>query len=166
MVSISSPTAMAYLHSATVNLTWTATDVPSGVASVVAKLDGTVTTATSIELHTLALGSHEYTVTATDFYGNETTASVTFTIKATVDSLSASVRHFYDTGQITSASVRDSLLSKLAAIKASIAAGKDKVATSQINAFISLVRAQTGKSIKPAAAAVLIADARYLIAHL
>jgi hypothetical protein len=166
VVSISSPTTMAYLHSATVNLTWTATDVPSGIASVVAKLDGTATTATSVELHTLALGSHEYTVTATDFYGNQTTASATFTIKATVDSLSASVRHFYDTGQITSASVRDSLLSKLAAIKASIAAGKTSVARSQINAFISLVRAQTGKSIKPAAAAVLIADARYLIAHL
>ena len=166
VVAISSPTATTYLHSATVNLTYTATDVVSGIASVVAKLDGTVTTATSVELHTLALASHVFSVTATDHDGNSTTASVTFSIEATVDSLSASVRHFYDTGQITSASVRDSLLSKLAAIKASIAAGKDKVATNQINAFISLVKAQTGKSITPSAAAVLIADAKYLIAHL
>ena len=87
VVTITSPTATAYVHSATVPLTYTATDVPSGVKSVVAKLDGVATTATSVDLKTLALGSHTYSVKATDYYGNTTTASVTFTIKATVASL-------------------------------------------------------------------------------
>jgi 2',3'-cyclic-nucleotide 2'-phosphodiesterase/3'-nucleotidase/5'-nucleotidase len=166
VVTITSPTATAYVHSATVPLTYTATDVPSGVASVVAKLDGVATTATSVDLKTLALGSHTYSVQATDFYGNTTTASVTFSIKATVASLITTVNQLYASGDITKASIRDSLLGQLNAAQASISAGKTKTAANQLNAFINLVKAQSGKSISPWAATLLINDAKYVIAHL
>jgi predicted phage tail protein len=164
-VTITSPEAKVYAHSAVVPLTYTATDATSTVASVVAKLDGTVTTATSLDLQTLALGNHTVTVTAIDAYGNHATASVTFTVKATVSSLMDTVRRLYAEGAISKARVRDSLLEQLAAASASLAAGKGKVADEQLSAFINLVRAQDGKSITPAAAALLIADARYVIAN-
>jgi hypothetical protein len=165
VVTITSPTAATYLHPALVPLAYSASDADSAVASVVATIDGTPTTATTLDLHTLALGSHTFSVTATDAYGNHATASVTFSVKATVSSLMTSVSRLYAEGAITKASVRDSLLEQLAAAKASLAAGREKAADRQLSSFISLVRAQTGKSITPAAAALLIADARYVIAH-
>ncbi len=166
VVTITSPEAKTYVHSATVPLTYTATDADSGVASVVAKLDGTPTTATSVDLKTLALGSHTFSVTATDFYGNAKTESVTFAINATVASLITTVNQLYASGDISKASIRDSLLDKLKSAQKSIDAGKKGTAKNQLNAFISLVQAQRGKSISPWAATLLINDARYVIAHL
>ncbi len=166
VVTITSPTATSYLHSAVVPLTYAATDVTSGVASIVAGIDGTPTTATSVSLLTLALGSHTFTVTATDFYGNHGTASVTFTITSTVGDLATSVGQLYDGGQIAKAGIRDSLLAKLDAAMKSAASGKTKVAINQLNALISELMAQSGKGITPAAATTLIADAKYVIAHL
>ena len=80
--------------------------------TVVAKLDGTATTATSVDLKTLTLGSHSFSVTATDFYGNVKTASVTFTIDATVASLNR-CQPVLRSGDITKAASEDSLLAKL-----------------------------------------------------
>ena len=40
------------------------------------------------------------------------------------------------------------------------------MAVSILKAFISEVKAQTGKSITPEAAAILIADAKWVIAHI
>jgi hypothetical protein len=44
-------------------------------------------------------------------------------------------------------------------------AGNVKAATNALNAFINQVNAQTSKKITKDAAALLIADARYVIAH-
>ncbi len=166
VVDITSPEAKAYLHAKVVPISYTATDATSGVASVVVKLDGTPTMSTSIDLHTLALGAHTLAVTATDDYGNATTAQVSFTVKTSIYGLKLSVKRLYAEGAITRMSVRDSLLDKLSAAKASMAAGKKKAAVNQLNAFINLVRAQSGKSITPAAATLLITDAKYVINHL
>ena len=92
--------------------------------------------------------------------------SVTFTIDATVASLITTVNQLYASGDITKASVRDSLLNQLTAAQKSIDAGKKGTAKNQLNAFISLVQAQSGKSISPWAATLLIDDAKYVIAHL
>jgi hypothetical protein len=166
VVTITSPTEMAYVHSEIVPLTFTATDSPSGVASVVATIDGIPTSSASVDLHTLSLGSHTFAVTATDHYGNATTASVTFSIEATITSLMASVSRLYDEGDISKMSVRNSLLDKLDAAAESMARGQTTAATNQLNAFISQVKAQSGKSITPWAAMLLINDAKHVIAHL
>jgi 2',3'-cyclic-nucleotide 2'-phosphodiesterase (5'-nucleotidase family) len=166
VVAITSPEAKSYLHPQVVPLTWTATDAGSPLTSVVVKLDGTVTTAHQVDLHSLALGSHTVTLTATDLFGNVATTSVAFNVKATVASLVTSVGRLYADHAITSAGVRDSLLDKLAAAKASAAAGKTATAAKQLQSFIALVKAQTGKSISGAAATLLITDAQYAIAHL
>jgi len=166
VVDVTSPAATTYLHSAIVPITYTATDEPSGIASVVVNLDGTVSTRTSIDLQTIALGSHTLTVKATDRYGNTTTRSVTFQVAATIGSLKASVQRFCADGGITSATVCASLLGKLDVAKASLDAGKKKAAINQLTAFTSLVRAQTGKAISPAAGALLAGDAKAIIANI
>ncbi len=166
VVTITSPAATTYLHPAVVPLTYGATDATSGVKTIEAKLDAKVTTATTVDLMTLGLGSHTFSVRATDYYGNEGTASVTFSVNATVVSLITAVNQLYDQGAISKATVRDGLLDKLNAAKAALAAGKQSTATSQLKAFIGLVKAQSGKSITPATATLLINDATWVIAHM
>jgi 2',3'-cyclic-nucleotide 2'-phosphodiesterase (5'-nucleotidase family) len=177
VVTINAPTAVAYTHPSFLTLDFSAVDgtdgttpsvaAPSGVKSITAKLDATaVTNGQVIDLHTLALGNHTVTVVATDFYGNATTQSVTFSVTATVASLKASVNRFYAEGKITKATVRDSLLAQLTAAQKSIDAGKKGTAINQLNAFINQVKAQSGKAITKPAADLLIADAKYVIGTL
>ncbi len=177
VVTINAPTATTYMHPGLLTLDFSAVDgsdgttpsfaAPSGVKTLAGTLDAAaVSNGQVIDLHTLALGDHTLTVTATDFYGNTAAKSVTFSVTATVASLKASVNRFYAEGKITKALVRDSLLGQLTVAEKSIAAGNKKAATNQLNAFISLVKAQSGKSISPSAATLLINDAKYVIAHL
>ena len=119
-----------------------------------------------IDLLTLSAGDHTLTVYAVDKATNASTASVTFTVEVSVDSLKALVNRFYAEGKITKATIRDSLLEQLTAAQRSIDAGSKKKAINQLNAFINLVQAQTGKAIKPPAPAMLIADAQYVISKL
>ena len=170
-----SPTATAYLHPSLLTLDFSAVDGATArrrrcaVGREVDRrdLDGTaVTNGQVIDLLHFALGNHTLTVTATDFYGNASTQSVTFSVTATVASLRRSVNRFYAEGKINKATVRDSLLAQLTAVDASITAGNKKQAINQLNAFISLVKAQSGKAITKPAADLLIADARYVIGTL
>ncbi len=165
-ITITSPTATTYPHSAVIPLTYSATDAESAIASVVADLDGTPTSAATLDLLTLALGTHTFTVTATDVFGNSAMESVAFMITTTAGDLASSVSALYDAGSITKTGVRDSLLAKLTSAVKSMDKGNDKAAMQQLNAFINEVTAQTGKAITADAAAILIADAEYLIAQL
>jgi 2',3'-cyclic-nucleotide 2'-phosphodiesterase (5'-nucleotidase family) len=177
VVTINVPTATTYTHPSFLTLDFSAVDgtdgttpsfaAPSGVKTLAGKLDAAaVTNGQVIDLYTLALGNHTLTVTATDFYGNASVKSVTFSVTATVASLKASVNRFYAEGKITKASIRDSLLSQLTSAEKSIAAGNKKAASNQLNAFINQVKAQSGKAITTSAANLLITDAKYVIAHL
>jgi 2',3'-cyclic-nucleotide 2'-phosphodiesterase/3'-nucleotidase len=168
VITITSPEAMAYPHASFLTLDFGA--VAAGTASLAgvwAHLDEMpVTDGQIIDLSTLALGDHAVTVYAVDSAGNGSTKSVTFSVEATVSSLVASVNRFYAEGKITKANVRDSLLDKLYAAQESIAAGNEKAAINQLNSFINLVKAQSGKAITNAAADFLIADAMHVIATL
>jgi 2',3'-cyclic-nucleotide 2'-phosphodiesterase/3'-nucleotidase len=167
VITIVSPEAKAYLHPAMLTLDFAATDDISGVRSIAADLDGVpVTDGQVIDLLTLALGNHSLTVHATDMAWNESTASVTFSVKATIASLKTTVNRFYAEGQIKNAGLRDSLISKLNTAQTYLNAGNKKAAKNALNAFISAVRAQSGKGITTGAATILITDARYVIAHL
>jgi hypothetical protein len=57
------------------------------------------------------------------------------------------------------------LLDKLNTAQMYLDAGNVKAATNALNAFINQVSAQTSKKITKDAAVLLIADARYVIAH-
>jgi 2',3'-cyclic-nucleotide 2'-phosphodiesterase (5'-nucleotidase family) len=176
VVTINAPASTNYLHPDFLTLNFSAVDgiggtTPStapvsGVKTLVATLDGkAVTNGQKIDLHTLALGSHSLTVTATDYYGNATTQTVTFQVIATVQSLKTSVNRLYAEGKIKDASVRQGLLDKLNEAQTYLNKGNPKAAINSLNAFLNLVKAQNGKKITKDAAALLTTDAQYVIAH-
>ncbi len=168
VITITSPEeAKAYLHTASLTVDFAVTDTPAGVASFSADLDGTaVVSGRGVDLLTLSLGSHTLTVHAADKAGNTSTKAVAFTVKATVGSRKTLVNRFFTEGKITKATISDSFLAHLTSAEASIAAGKNKTAINQLNAFINAVKAQQGKAITSAAATLLIADANWVVSHL
>ena len=77
----------------------------------------------------------------------------------------ADVKSLYASRAIRNSRVRNDLLSKLDAARKSFDKGRITPAINQLNAFIASVKAERGKQISPAAAAALVADASWLIAH-
>lgn len=167
VVTVTSPTAGSYAQPGTLTLDFAATDEGSGVMTLTATLDGApVADGDAFDLYGLAAGAHSLVVSAVDWYGNSDVETVAFTVTVTATDLDDVVRYLYDEGLITKAGVRDALLAKLAQAESALAAGKTKVAEKTLEAFIGQVNAQTGKSIDAAAAALLIADAKAVIASL
>jgi len=109
-------------------------------------------------------GDHRFTVDAADNVGDASTASVAFSIIVTAQSIKDDVRRFLAAGKITQDDGR-SLLSKLDSAAKARAKGNCPNAATIYTSFISEVLAQSGKKIDPAVAAILVADAQYLIAH-
>ncbi|MBA0089105.1 MAG: hypothetical protein HRJ53_29295, partial [Acidobacteria bacterium Pan2503] len=172
-ISITSPAATQYFHSATVTLNYSVTDGGSGVGTVSPTLDGSTTVGgsglsngTVINLLTeLSLGTHTFTINAADNVGNRSSSSVTFMIVATAASIIADVNEFHSTGAISSADAYSGLITKLNQALPYWNTGKCGTADNIYSAFINQVMAQIGKGITAAAAATLISDAQYLIAH-
>jgi FIMAH domain len=90
---------------------------------------------------------------------------VAFSVIVTPAVLADELAHFRANGQISKQGTFSSLQTKLASAAAARAAGNCTLAANTYQAFINEVEAQTGKSIDPAAAAILIADALYLATH-
>jgi len=164
VITILSPEAKTYPHSNYLTIDFSVSDAISGVKSVVATIDGApVSDGQVVDLLTLALGSHTFTVTAEDWYGYAATQSVTFQLTATIDTLMATITRFYEYGYISKADVYWGLMDKL------VAAQKAPLPKTKINilgAFINLVEAQKGKAITMQAAELLITDAKWVIASL
>jgi hypothetical protein len=177
VITINAPTAQAYLHPIVLTLDFAAVDPvtgttppfapPSGVKVINATLDGApVASGQKFDLYTMPLGSsHTLTVTAADYYGNTSTQSVTFNVTTTVQGLMISVNRFFQEGGIDNAGIRNSLLSQLSTAQAYLNQGKTKQAINALNAFMNLVQAQSGKHISKTAANLLLADAKWVIAH-
>jgi fibronectin type 3 domain-containing protein len=130
---------------------FTATDSVSGidVTKTVAILDGKpVQTGKVIALYALELGTHEFTVTASDLAGNTTSRTVRFQTAASLDSLKVLVKRFKSRGWIDNKGIETSLLTKLNA--------------GNVKSFIQEVEAQAGKHVSNEAATVLLRDARTL----
>lgn len=164
-----------YTHDQTLTLNYTVSDGSgSGVKSFTALMDGSPALAGHgllsgqvIQLLTeMSLGSHTFTVNATDNLGNSSSTSVTFTIIATAPSIENDVTQLFASGDIKNKGIENSLLHKLAAAEDAAARGNCKAAANIYNEFINEVTAQSGNGISATAAAILIADAQYIIAHL
>ncbi len=165
-ITVGSPAATEYLHTATLQVSYGATDSLSGLASLFATLDGVaVTNGQTIQLLTLPLGVHIFSVSASDRAGNTSALNLGFTVVATIDTLIGAVDTFIAAGQIDASAGR-SLLSKLEDAKQALSRGNLTGARSKLTDFRNQVSAQTGQSISPAAAQLLIADADYVIGTL
>ncbi len=118
----------------TITLAATCADIAGNVGNatttvMVDKTDPTVSAAAS----SLSLGSHSLTATATDVAGNTTTTTTSFTV--TVDGTSLCV--------------------KIAQIVKAQAKGQTKVAANVLGALDNELRAQTGKALTAAEAALI-----------
>jgi hypothetical protein len=170
-ITITQPAATTYTHSSTLTLNYTVTDGGSGVASVTPTMNGSATvggiglpSGRAISLLTnLPLGANIFAIKAADQVANLSTTSVTFTIIVTAQSMIDDITQLQTGGAISMNT--NSLLAKLNNALADRASGMCGPAGNLYGAFIDEVMAQTGKGITPAAAAILIADAQYLIAH-
>jgi len=80
-------------------------------------------------------------------------------------SIKGDVTQFLQSGAIKNAGLAGSMLSKLSAAAAARGAGKCSTAANIYQAFINELNAQSGKGVDTTAAAVLITDAEFLIAH-
>ena len=173
-IVITQPAAAQYPHSAVLTLNYSVTDTGgSGLDSFTTRLDGAPTLAghglasgQAIDLLTeLALGMHTFAINAVDKAANPSGASVTFEIIVTADSIKMDVAHFLANGKIRSSGLANSLLATLNSAAAARARGECNTAANDYQAFINEVAAQTGRGIDPVAALIMIADAKYLIAH-
>jgi hypothetical protein len=113
----------------------------------------------------LSLGTHTFSIEAVDNVNNASTNSVTFSIIVTPSSIKDDVRFFRASGAIKKAGEANSLLAKLDAAAVRRANGNCAAAAKRYQAFINELQAQSGKGVDATAAAIMIADAQYLIAH-
>lgn len=174
-ITITAPAGTNYTHSSTITLAYGATDgAGSGVASTTATIDGsptllngqTLVNGLPVDLLTqLSLGFHTFTVNSTDQVGNESSSFVIFNVIVTATSIEDDVQQFFASGAIANKKLFNWLLSTLAAAAKARAAGNCHTAANDYNAFISKVQVSTPKYVTPTASAILIADAKYLIAH-
>ena len=81
------------------------------------------------------------------------------TIQSTIDDLNA----FYADGQIDNWGIYNSFYKILLQTQKMLERGQTPLAIKSLNAFIKKVDAQSGKHITPEAAAILIADARWVL---
>ncbi len=174
VITIVQPTAAEYPHSAVLTLDYSATDgAGSGVASLTAKMDGSPTLAghglddgQAINLlFELTLGDHTFAVDSKDRVDNGSLQSVTFSIVVTAESIKQDVAIFLSAGLIKDPGLPGALLAKLDGAADARAKGNCTTAANLYQAFINLLQAQSGTGIDATAAAIMIADAQYLIAH-
>jgi hypothetical protein len=173
-IVISQPTATPYTHSSTLTLNYTVTDGGSGVATVTPTMNGSatvggspITNGLAINLLTaLPLGPNTFAIKAADNVANKSSRSVTFTIIVTPQSIIQDVNQFLASGAISRRDGQVGLLDYW--LNGALAArnrGQCRSSDTYYAVFIAQVRAETGRGITPAAAAILIADAQYLEAH-
>jgi len=178
VTTILQPQAKSYVHSATLTLNYSSSDgIGSGVASSTPTIDGHSTLPGNVivqngqPIHLLTelpLGTHTFSANATDNVGNVANAAVTsvsFTIIVTPDSIKDDVRQFLQTGAVKRPWFASLLLGTLNAAARQQQNGHCAAARALYNAFIHELEAQSGRGVDAAAAAIMIGDAQYLIAH-
>lgn len=166
VISITSRLAQPYLHTAILNIGWTATDQGSGLASSTATLDGSIiTNGQTVDLFLLSLGAHTLVVSAADKAGNTASASLTFTVVADINSLITLEQRACSLSWIDGAGVCNSFEAKLRAAKASLDHGQFNTARNQLKAFIAELDAQKDKKVTQGYD-VLKDDTSYVISNL
>jgi len=166
-ISIASPLAQDYVHTANLALDWTVTENVSGIAVQSAAFDGApVVSGQVVDLFFLSLGPHTLAVNAADEAGNSASASVTFNVVADIYSLIAARQRVQELGWIVKQGTLKSLDAKLNAAKAAIERGQFNSARNQLKAFLNELNAQKGKAVSQQAYDLLRADALYVISRL
>jgi hypothetical protein len=174
VITIVQPAATEYAHSDFLTLNYNVSDgAGSGVSSFTTTLNGATTLAghglqsgqVIYLLTELPVGTHTFAIAASDNLQNSSTATVMFEVIVTPESIKEDVRYFLSVGAIKNKGLANSLLAKLNAAARAIERDQCPTAINIYNAFIHELNAQSGKGVDPTAAAIMIADAEYLIAN-
>ncbi len=165
VITITSPEAKTYLHTDRVPISFSAEDVGlAGMGTIKADVDGIpVVNGQELDLLTLPLGSHTLTVTATDRVSNSSSATVTFNVTATLRSLMIATHRFFKGGQIDHPIVYIDLMHKLYFTNFLLQQGHVRSANDWLRSYIHTVNLMSGKHIDPEAAAILAADAQWIL---
>lgn len=142
--------AGSYLVDESVSITCSVTDAMSGVAE-----SSCVTV--SGDAYRFNIGANAVSASATDNAGNDNAASTGFTVSVTSGSLCNLTRRF-----VAHHGIANSLCVKLNAAAAADARGNMTAKAGALNAYAQEVKAQTGKHITAANAAILISLAGQL----
>ena len=143
-----------------------ATDV-SGVPSITARLDGSISLAngSSLDLFTLNAGTHTIVVTAADGVGNVSTQTITFAVHATIGGLLNAVA-YGRARALVSNQQQNQLTSILQSAQTALASGDSVTAKSRLNSFVAQVQSQSGTGIDATFAARLVNWTQDLIARI
>ena len=161
-ITITAPVVKNYLNSSNLILNFGVTDDIAGVKRVVSRLDGAnVLTGKVIPLMLYKAGStHTLTITATDNAYNVSTSTVTFKVRTTITAMRTVVTYLYRHGKITSTSVYNDLMNKLAQAAAS---PTNAMKRNWLSMFKQQVTLQSGISIPADTVNLLNADIVWLI---
>jgi hypothetical protein len=175
VITIVQPQPTTYTHSATLTLDYSVNDgAGSGVGSVTPTMDGATILPGGVGLQSgqpirllkeLKLGTHTFRVSASDNVNNTAEVSVPFTIVVTAASIIDDVNQFLQDGAIRNDGLANSLLVKLNHAADDRTAGQCSNAGQRYQTFIQELQAQSGKGVDADAAAIMIADAQFLIAN-
>ena len=134
------------------SIQWTATDAASGVASESVTFDGAASSRGAVlDMFLLAPGTHTVVVTAADRLGNAATATRTFKVQATIESLVNNVARACTEGLIEGVGLCNSFTVQ--------------IGHGSIGAWINHLEAQRGKKVDTATANRFIAFAQDLLAR-
>ncbi|RSM72693.1 PKD domain-containing protein [Actinoplanes sp. ATCC 53533] len=128
-----------YGDSQDIRTSWQAVDPTSGIETTTGTLNGRPYANGALQaLYELPLGLHELTVTATDRAGNSTSTTARFFVTTSFRDMQNLLDRFKATGRLSTRAHRQ-LSTKLDAVRAAEAAGKDEQAVRQLTAFKKLV---------------------------
>lgn len=163
-ITIISPEARSHTRCEMPAVNFTVTDDLSGVDWTTALLDGEmVENGDPVDMLFWNLGDHSLVVDAADKVGNQAQEDVIFQLEATIAGMQCALDRFYENGLVDGHGTHNSLSKQLDAAQSALDRGQTRSTSNILSAFQNHVRAQTGKKIDPAAAAIFNMDSNALI---
>jgi hypothetical protein len=146
-------------------LTYGASDV-DGVASISASLDSTtaITSGGTINLYSLAAGTHAIVISSSDGLGNTSTLTVSFQVHVTIAGLVNAVNYGVSR-LLVSSTIQSSLLATLQSAQTALNGGLNTSAKSYLNSFVTQVQG-AGTKIIASYASLLVGWTQDLVARL
>ena len=167
-LTVNTPAAQNYAHTAILTLDWNATDALSGMDTKTGILDGNIQapSGSSLDLLTLSLGTHTLIVSGEDKAANTAGKSVTFTVVATVESVCTATVRLRDQGAFSNNTFYNGLLGKCADAQAAQVRGQTNVVKNKLREMQSQLQAQSGKGVTISGANLLLGDIQYVLTPL